>query len=100
LKEGCGDQVVLNGFPVERLPNTLNVSFVGHVGNSLLAQLPELAASTGSACHADRVEISPVLQAMGISQEVGAGAIRFSLGRATTAEEIEAVIERLIPLVV
>jgi cysteine desulfurase len=98
LKEGCGDQVVLNGFPAERLPNTLNVSFVGHVGNELLAQLPELAASTGSACHADRVEISPVLQAMGISPEVGAGAIRFSLGRATTSEEIEVVIERLIAL--
>jgi cysteine desulfurase len=98
LKEGCGDQVVLNGHPVERLPNTLNVSFVGHVGNKLLAQLPELAASTGSACHADRVEISPVLQAMGVSPEVGAGAIRFSLGRATTSEEIEAVIERLIAL--
>jgi len=98
LKESCGDRVVLNGHPEKRLPNTLNVSFVGHVGNELLAQTPELAASTGSACHADRVELSPVLRAMGVSPEIGAGAVRFSLGRTTTCEEIETVIERLIPL--
>jgi len=98
LKESCGDRVVLNGHSEKRLPNTLNVSFVGHLGNDLLAQLPEIAVSTGSACHADRVEISPVLQAMGVSQEVGAGAVRFSLGRTTTSEEIEAVIKRLVPL--
>lgn len=95
LKESCGDQVVLNGHPGKCLPNTLNISFMGHVGNELLAQVPELAASTGSACHADRVELSPVLQAMGISPEVGVGAVRFSLGRTTTPEEIEAVIKKL-----
>ena len=99
LKERCGDRVLLNGHPEQRLPNTLNVSFVGHVGNELLAQLPELAVSTGSACHSGRVELSPVLQAMGVSAETGAGAVRFSLGRATTSEEIENVIERLVPLV-
>ena len=100
LKESCGDRMVLNGHPEKRLPNTLNVSFVGHVANELLAQLPDLAASTGSACHADRVEISPVLQSMGVSQEVGAGAVRFSLGRSTTSEEIETVIRWLVPLLV
>ena len=99
LKEGCGDRVVLNGHPEERLPNTLNVSFLGHVGNKLLAQIPELAASTGSACHEDRVEVSPVLHAMGVSQEAGAGAVRLSLGRTTTSDEIEAVIKRLIHIV-
>ena len=98
LKECCGDRIVLNGHPRERLPNTLNVSFLGHVGNELLAQLPELAVSTGSACHAGRVEISPVLQAMGVSPEVGAGAVRFSLGRTTTSEEIETAIEMLTQL--
>ncbi len=98
LKESCGDQVVLNGHAGKRLPNTLNISFVGHVGNEILAQLPGVAASTGSACHADRVELSPVLQAMGISPEVGAGAVRFSLGRTTTSEEIEAVIKSLVAL--
>ena len=99
LKEGCGDRVVLNGHPEERLPNTLNVSFLGHVGNKLLAQIPELAASTGSACHEDRVKVSSVLHAMGVSQEAGAGAVRFSLGRTTTSDEIEAVIKRLIHIV-
>jgi len=98
LKECCGDRVVLNGHPEERLPNTLNVSFPGHEANALLAQLPELAVSTGSACHANRVEISPVLQAMGVSPEVGAGAVRFSLGRTTTSEEIETAIEMLTQL--
>jgi cysteine desulfurase len=98
LKDGCGERVVLNGHPDKRLPNTLYVSFVGHIGSELLAQLPEVAASTGSACHADRVHLSPVLQAMGVSPEVGAGAVRFSLGRTTTGEEIDAVIDRLVPL--
>lgn len=94
--KGCyGDRVVLNGHPQERLPNTLNVSFLDYQGHELLASLPELAVSTGSACHAGSVEISPVLQAMGVSPEVGAGAVRFSLGRTTTAEEIEIAIERL-----
>jgi cysteine desulfurase len=99
LKESCGDRVVLNGHPAERLPNTLNVSFVGHVGQDILAQLPELAASTGSACHAGRVELSPVLEAMGTSPVAGAGAVRFSLGRTTTAEDIETISRRLIELV-
>lgn len=95
LKESCGDRVVLNGHPQERLPNTLNVSFLDHRGYELLSNLPELAVSTGSACHANRVEISPVLQAMGVSPEAGAGAVRFSLGRTTTVADIEIAIERL-----
>src|SRR5262249_27467757 len=51
LQERFGGDVVLNGHPEERLPNTLNVSFVGHVGSDILARIPNLAASTGSACH-------------------------------------------------
>jgi cysteine desulfurase len=96
LQQNFGNRVVLNGHPDERLPNTLNVSFVGDIGAEILASMPELAASTGSACHAGRVELSPVLEAMGVSPEVGAGAIRFSLGRTTTARDIDAVVERLI----
>jgi cysteine desulfurase len=53
------------------------------------------AASTGSACHSGRVELSPVLEAMNVVPEVGMGVIRFSLGRGTTREEIDAVVERL-----
>ena len=93
-----GDQVVLNGHPEKRLPNTLNVSFVGRVGAEILGKMPEVAASTGSACHTGRVELSPVLEAMGVSQETGAGAVRFSLGRMTTAQEIDTVADRLIHL--
>jgi cysteine desulfurase len=90
-----GDQVALNGHPALRLPNTASVSFVGRVGADILAGIPELAASTGSACHAGAITLSPVLQAMGIAPEVGMGAIRFSLGRSTTQDEIEWVIHRL-----
>ncbi len=96
LKEQLGDRVVLNGHPDERLPNTLNVSFVGRIGAEILEKMPEVAASTGSACHSGLVELSPVLRAMGIPPEVGSGALRFSLGRATTEAEIDAVIERLV----
>ena len=83
-----------NGHPEERLPNTLNVSFVGQIGAEILEEIPEVAASTGSACHAGQVELSPVLEAMGVSPETGAGAIRFSLGRETTVKEIDVVLER------
>lgn len=94
LRETLGDRVVLNGHPEKRLPNTLNVSFVGQIGAEILEEIPEVAASTGSACHAGQVELSPVLEAMGVSPETGAGAIRFSLGRETTVKEIDVVLER------
>ncbi len=64
-----------------RLPNTLNVNFVGRVGAEVLSMLPGVAASTGS------VTLSPVLAAMGVPPGEGMGAVRFSLGRATTWEE-------------
>jgi cysteine desulfurase len=95
LQQALGDEVVLNGHPEQRLPNTLNVSFVGREGAELLRRLEGLAASTGSACHAGSVELSPVLRAMGISERVGMGAVRLSLGRYSTAEEVEAVIHRI-----
>jgi cysteine desulfurase len=87
--------VVLNGHPEYRLPNTLNVAFPNHVGADILGRLAGVAASTGSACHSGRVELSPVLKAMGVRPEVGMGAIRFSLGRYTAIEEIDAVVDRL-----
>lgn len=95
LRARFGNGVALNGPEEARLPNTLNVGFVGRVGAEILADLEGIAASTGSACHAGRVELSPVLAAMGVSEQVGMGAIRFSLGRDTTAEEIDVVLERL-----
>jgi cysteine desulfurase len=95
LQATFGDRLVRNGHPDQRLPNTLNVAFVGEVGADILARLEGVAASTGSACHAGRIELSPVLKAMGVAPEVGMGAIRFSLGRGTTQDEIDAVGDRL-----
>jgi cysteine desulfurase len=95
LKGIFGERVTLNGHPTERLPNTLNVNFVGRVGAEILATLPGVAASTGSACHAGSVTLSPVLAAMGVSPGEGMGAVRFSLGRATTWEELEEVLGML-----
>lgn len=92
LKDAFGDSVVLNGHSERRLPNILNVAFVGRVGAGILAAMPEVAVSTGSACHSGRVEMSPVLEAMGVTPQVGMGAIRFSLGRTTTVDEVDHVV--------
>lgn len=81
--------VVLNGHPSERLPNTLNLSFRGVFGATVLAELPEIAASTGSACHDGSGELSGVLKAMGVDPAYGFGSIRFSLGKDTTEEDVE-----------
>jgi cysteine desulfurase len=96
LREALGDDIVLNGHPERRLPNTLNVNFVGHIGADLLARVPEVAASTGSACHEGQVRLSPVLAAMGVPPEAGQGAVRLSVGRFTTEEEIECAADALI----
>jgi cysteine desulfurase len=90
LQDQFGAGVFLNGHPAERLPNTLNVSFVGKVGSEILLRMKGVAASTGSACHSGSVQLSPVLKAMKVPPEVGMGAIRFSLGRTTTRDEIVA----------
>jgi cysteine desulfurase len=95
LQERFGERVVRNGHAILCLPNTLNVSFIGCVGADLLAALDGVAASTGSACHAGRVELSPVLRAMNVPEHIGRGAVRFSLGRETTADELAEVLERL-----
>lgn len=95
LKARLGDGLTVNGAGAERLPNTANVNFVGEVGADLLARLPNVAASTGSACHAGSVELSPVLAAMGVAPREGMGAVRFSLGRTTTWEDLDHVLALL-----
>lgn len=95
LVESAGP-IHLNGHPERRLPNTLNVSFLGLDGRALLAVVPEVAASLGSACHADRVEPSPVLRAMGVSDAVALGAVRLSLGRYSTEEGVDRAAEALV----
>lgn len=81
--------VTLNGHPVDRLPNTLNISFAGLNAAELLAKVPEVCASTGSACHHGAQTMSPVLAAMGVDPDRGYGAVRFSLGQWTTREELQ-----------
>src|SRR5262249_30284121 len=93
LQSRLGDRVVLNGHPERRLPNTLNATFVGHVGSELLEKVPEVAASTGSACHEGKVTQSPVLCAMAVPPEVGRGALRLTVGRFTTQAEVDAAAE-------
>jgi cysteine desulfurase len=95
LREAFGDRVKLLGHPEHRLPNTLNVAFVGESGSELLSRLPAVAASTGSACHTGETRMSPVLAAMHTPERVGAGAIRFSLGRTTTRDELDRVVALL-----
>jgi cysteine desulfurase len=100
LQAGLGERVVLNGHPEQRLPNTLNVNFVGQVGIDLLRDVPEIAASLGSACHEGdqqrQFTLSPVLQAMGVPLHLGKGAVRLSVGRFTTEDEIDRAAAALI----
>jgi cysteine desulfurase len=95
LEKQFGASVSLNGHREQRLPNTLNVSFKGRYGWEILARIPDLAASTGAACHAGRTEMSSVLQAMGTDELAGLGAVRFSLGRETTLDQMDRVVELL-----
>jgi cysteine desulfurase len=81
---------VLNGHPVERLPNTLHVSFPGISGRELLVRVADqVAASVGSACHSEADAVSGVLAAMGCDANRARGAVRLSVGRMSTFEEIE-----------
>lgn len=82
-------EIALNGHPTERLPNTLNVRFPRVNGTELLAKTPELAASTGSACHEGGETASVVLLATGIPAGEALGSIRLTLGRTTTAGDVD-----------
>lgn len=91
LVAALGEDVVrLNGHPEQRLPNTLSVSFRRVEANTLLSAIgDEVAASAGAACHAGEVDVSAVLRAMKVPVEWAMGAVRFSVGRGTTAAEID-----------
>ncbi|MEW5851859.1 MAG: cysteine desulfurase family protein [Myxococcota bacterium] len=82
------------GHPVQRLCNTLNVSFPGVTGSSVLRHAPIIAASTGSACHGE--EASHVLAVMGLPAELTRGAVRLSLGRLTGPQEVERAVAALV----
>lgn len=100
LHHHFANAVRLNGHLIYRLPNTLNISFLtGQSGAEIIGALPDLAASTGSACHDGEVTLSPVLAAMGLSPAEGKGAVRFSLGHLTTKQEIEIVAKEIFRIV-
>lgn len=90
------EDLVLNGHPDKRLPNTLNVSIPGIDGGRLLENLDNVVASTGAACHDRDVTLSHVLSAMGVSKEVGMGTLRLSLGRHNNAAQIEEAARQII----
>jgi cysteine desulfurase len=91
------DGLRLNGHPEKRLPNTLSLAFPGVSADRLLAAVgDQVAASAGAACHADRVTISHVLQAMNVPEDYARGTIRFSVGKNTTAEEVDTAVSALV----
>jgi cysteine desulfurase len=82
-------QIQLNGHRALRLPNTLSLRFPGVSGDAVLARTPQVAASTGSACHAGHEQASAVILAMGVDADAALGTVRLTLGRGTTATEVE-----------
>ena len=80
--------LTLNGHPTLRLPNTLNVRFPQVSGERLLSLAPEIAASTGSACHEGHERASAVIMAMGVPADRALGSVRLTLGRGTTKTDV------------
>ena len=91
--------VVINGSRTSRLPHVANLSFPGVDGMSLLNALDDIAVSSGSACSSASMQASHVLRAMSISEELTHSSLRFSLGRFTTDQEIDQVIEKFSTLI-
>ncbi len=89
------EEVYLNGDPDQRVAGILNVSFAYVEGESLIMALKDLAVSSGSACTSSSLEPSYVLRAIGRPDELAHSSIRFSLGRFTTAEEIDYVVAKI-----
>jgi cysteine desulfurase len=91
------ESIVFNGDRARRLPHLSNISFRYVEGEGLLINLDMqgVAVSTGSACSSGSLEPSPVIRALGRTDELARGSIRFSLGKETTAEEIDYVLEVL-----
>src|SRR3989440_766007 len=89
LAEFLPGSVYLNGHRSERLPNTLNISVDRVIGEEVLAATPEIASSTGSACHEGSTDPSAVLMAMGLSRARSLGALRLTLGRWSTEDEVD-----------
>ena len=89
------EQVAANGDRAHCVPGIVNLRFAGVESESLMVALPDVAFSTGSACMSARVEPSYVLRALGLDDDAAHGSLRFSVGRFTTAQEIDHAAERL-----
>ncbi len=92
---GALDGVRVNGTMSSRLPNNLNLAFEGVDGEGLLTAMEEVALSSGSACSSAEIEPSHVLKAIGLSDELTSGSIRFGLGRWTTEDDVDFVDRRI-----
>ena len=93
------DCVKLNGHPTQRLPNTANLSFAYVEGEAIIGRMQDIACSTGSACSSASLSPSHVLEAMGVSDELSHGAIRLSLGRFTTQEQVDYAVGKFVQVV-
>lgn len=97
LRQLPGTQV--NGHLTQSAPGILNVSFAGVDGETLLMSLDEVAVSNGSACTSAAVEPSYVLTALGVSDDLAHSALRFSIGRFTSEEDIDFAAKRVVEIV-
>jgi len=93
------DDVFVNGSWEHRLPNNLNMSFAYVEGESLLMGINDVAVSSGSACTSATLEPSYVLKALGVGEDLAHTSIRFGLGRFTTEEEVDYVIDKMVQVV-
>ena len=96
LKREIGDGLTINAEMTDRLPNTSSVNFPNVNAANMLKRIPEVCVSTGAACHSDTVSLSATLRSIGLSEKVGRGTVRISVGRFTTDEEIDIAANHLI----
>ena len=96
LQQGIGKDISQNGASAPRLPNTLSVNFPAITGSTLLDKCPLICASTSAACHSGQHSQTVTQKAIGLSPDIAAGTVRFSLGWHTTDQEIEEAAQILI----
>ena len=96
LAGSIGERFSVNGADAERLPNTLSVNFPDISGHELLERTPDVYASIGAACHSGETQLSATLFAIGLDEATARGTVRLSVGRHTTADEIDRAAEMLV----